>query len=182
MSLQEINTLEYNVADLALNIIQIKKQVSSNSNPDELFKTIKTCKNRADKIVNMIYETFGYAEFEPLFQLICQVSGVTKKKMLQEKKNRDVKYLIPRQIHIALLHTTHKLSLAKTGELFYDKDHATVLHAIKSVNNFLDTDPDYREKYKSVFQAAYKKNNDTASKLHINYIIPKNEKTKYIRI
>jgi len=182
MNLQEINTLQYEAVDLALNIIQIKEQIVSGGGSDELFKTIETCKNRAEEIVNKIYKTFGYSEFEPLFQLLCQVSGVTKKEMLQQKKNRDDKYLIPRQIHLAILHTTHKLSQAKAGKLFYDKDHTTVLHAIKSVNNFLDTDPDYREKYRPVFEAAYEKNKDTAKKLHIDYIIPKNENTRQIRI
>jgi len=51
MNLQEINTLQYEAEDLALNIIQIKEQIVSNGKSDELFKTIETCKNRAEEIV-----------------------------------------------------------------------------------------------------------------------------------
>ncbi|MCF8299358.1 MAG: hypothetical protein K9J13_17550 [Saprospiraceae bacterium] len=178
MDLQKIDILQSDLVDLALDIIKIKEQFSSNGKSDEMFKTVETCKNRAEKIINKIYETFGYAEFEPLFQLICRVSGVTKDAMLKQKKNREDEFLIPRQIHLSLLHTTHKLTLAEAGKLFYDKDHVTVMNAIKSVNNFLDTDPDYREKYRPVFKAAYEKNNDTARKLHIDYVITNDENTR----
>ncbi|MCE5329387.1 hypothetical protein LLG07_03510 [bacterium] len=42
------------------------------------------------------------------------------------------------------------LSLAEIGRLFNDKDHATVLHACKSVQNQIDIYPDYREEMKEI--------------------------------
>ena len=43
-----------------------------------------------------------------------------------------------------------KLSYSEVGELFNGKDHATVIHACKSVQNQIDIYPDYREEMEEI--------------------------------
>ena len=41
-------------------------------------------------------------------------------------------------------------SLSHIGKRFGGRDHATVLHSIKTVNNLMDTDPEYKRKVRAV--------------------------------
>jgi len=43
-----------------------------------------------------------------------------------------------------------KLSYSEVGELFNGKDHATVIHACKSVQNQMDVYPNYRKKLNEI--------------------------------
>ncbi len=47
------------------------------------------------------------------------------------------------------METQKNWSLAEVGEEIGEKDHATVLHAIKTVNNLRETDRAYNDKYRS---------------------------------
>lgn len=50
-----------------------------------------------------------------------------------------------RQIAMLLSKSMTKLSVAKIGQQIGKKDHATVLHACKTINNLIDTDKQIRE-------------------------------------
>jgi len=178
MDLQKIDTLQKNIVDLALKIMHTRDKFLSNGKSDEMFKTVEECKNRAKDIVNNIYDAFGYSELDPIFEKICNVVGVSKEEMIFNKNNRESEYCIPRQVHLALLHVTYNLSQAKAGKLYYGKDHASVNHSIKTVNNLLDTDREFREKYRPVFEKVYNDNPYTIKKLNINYIKNGHENAK----
>lgn len=65
-------------------------------------------------------------------------------KTLQSKtlKRKDVQ---ARQTEMYFARKYTKLSLAKIGQRFGLKDHGTVLHAIKTINNLIDTDKNVRK-------------------------------------
>jgi hypothetical protein len=54
-------------------------------------------------------------------------------------KTRKREYVYARQICMFLIKKHTKRSLASIGELFGDKDHATVLHAVKTIFNLAQT-------------------------------------------
>ena len=182
MDLRKIDTLQNDLVNLVLKIMSTRDKYLSDGKSDEMFKTVTECKNKARNIVNNIYGAFGYSELDPIFEKICEVIGINKEEMIANKNNRAPEYCIPRQVHIAVLHLAYGLSQSKAGKLYYGKDHATVIHSIKTVNNLIDTDLGFREKYRPVFEQAI---NDSKikkikiTKLHIDYAIPEeNENTK----
>lgn len=68
--------------------------------------------------------------------------------------DRHGDFVIARHISMYYIKDKCKLSLAKTGEFFEGKngckDHATVLHAIKSVNDQVETDRYFRRVFNEI--------------------------------
>jgi hypothetical protein len=64
-----------------------------------------------------------------------------------ESKTRDHDIVKARQQSMYFAKELTKVSLAKIGLINGGKDHATVLHAVKTVNNMLDTDKNYKEEF-----------------------------------
>jgi len=67
----------------------------------------------------------------------------------RDRKDRHRELVSARQISMFYLKQNTKLSLAQIGAMFR-KDHATVLHSIKTVNNLADTDKCYRQDLKAI--------------------------------
>jgi len=57
---------------------------------------------------------------------------------------RKQEIVTPRQIAMYLCRRYTKLSSGKIGKEIGGKDHATVLHGIKKINNLLDTDKSFK--------------------------------------
>lgn len=55
-----------------------------------------------------------------------------------------------RQTAMNLLKTKLPLSLKKVGTFFGNRDHSTVLHSMYAVDNYLFTDPKYRQLYNNI--------------------------------
>ena len=58
-------------------------------------------------------------------------------------KVRDHEIVLSRQVSMYYIKKYTKQSLAGIGS-YFQKDHATILHAIKTVNNYIDTDKKFR--------------------------------------
>ena len=67
----------------------------------------------------------------------------------RDKKCRQRELVSARQISMFYLKQNTKLSLAQIGSMFR-KDHATVVYAIKTVNNLAQVDRDYRQDLKAI--------------------------------
>jgi chromosomal replication initiator protein len=59
------------------------------------------------------------------------------------KGGRTKQLALARQVAMYVLRTTLSLSLKEIGSLFDDKDHTTVMHAIKRVNELRTNDPGF---------------------------------------
>lgn len=65
-----------------------------------------------------------------------------------DKKSRKREIIEPRQIaHKIIKDKTIKMSLREVGAEVGGKKHDCVLHSIKTVNNMIDTDKEYKERY-----------------------------------
>lgn len=77
--------------------------------------------------------------------------------MLKNFKSRKRELVEARQVVMASYynafanHKRYPISLTIAGNVYY-KDHATVIHAVKTVSNLIDTDPAYVEKYSEVWR------------------------------
>jgi len=104
-----------------------------------------------------------------LFGLICDISGIQQRELLDTKKCQKREYVIPRQVHMAVLHTVFDLSLADSGYI-YEKNHSTVLHSLNTVNDLLEVDMEFRNKYIKVWQFCLKQNKFSIKKLNLNWL------------
>ena len=90
---------------------------------------------------------------DDILETICNCVGITKSDLKTNTRKREMAQ--SRQMHMAirfLLIKEEKESLAKVGAI-YNKDHATVLHAIKTVKNALNGfDIPFRERYRKAWE------------------------------
>lgn len=67
-------------------------------------------------------------------------------------KRRTKDLTVPRQVAMYLIKETLGMSLARIGETFGGRDHSTVIHSIRKVEEDMERDPDFR----SLVEAARK--------------------------
>ncbi len=67
------------------------------------------------------------------------------------KKNKKSKIIEARQVAMYLIRKTTHLTLTGIGELF-NRNHATVIHACKVVENYRETDKNFNEKFNDLFK------------------------------
>lgn len=106
--------------------------------------------------------------------LIHKCSGISMEDALINKHNKELVYLIPRNLHMSLLNKTFGISFQKCGDI-YNKNSATVMNSVKTIRNFFQTDSDFREKYNDVFQHCIEFDHFMNSTKTIDYL---NEKSK----
>jgi chromosomal replication initiation ATPase DnaA len=86
-----------------------------------------------------------------IFNTVCKIFNKDPNEVLLNNKIRKREYVTIRQITMTLFVLKLKFSLNAAGAYFSDKDHTTVLHAIKTVKNILDTDQEFRKKVGYLF-------------------------------
>jgi chromosomal replication initiator protein len=60
-------------------------------------------------------------------------------------KRRTKDLMIPRQVAMYLIRETLDTSLVRIGEFFGGRDHSTVIHSIRKVEEEMERDPVFRE-------------------------------------
>lgn len=82
--------------------------------------------------------------------------GVSKSKVVADtRKNESVR---PRQVVMQYLCYNSKLALNDIAKALGRKNHATVIHAKKIIDGFLEVDKDFRMKYNYFYEMANDKN------------------------
>jgi len=77
---------------------------------------------------------------------IAEMEGTTIQEIYLTRKKRDRELVFVRQLCMAFAKKYSSASLSQIGAYVGDKDHATVLHAIKTISNLYDTDKEVRIK------------------------------------
>lgn len=85
---------------------------------------------------------------ENIIQCVQSIFGIDNKTFNSKTRKKEVVFARQAAMHLCKKHTTQ--SVSRIGTLVGGRDHATVLHALKSVDNLLSTDNDFKEKYESV--------------------------------
>jgi hypothetical protein len=99
--------------------------------------------------------------FEVVREVICQGEGIDPKILIGTLKVRKRELVFTRQAIFYFMRELTKESLAQIGA-YYSKDHATVLHACKVINDLAETDRSiglkikiYREKIRMGLEFEY---------------------------
>ncbi|MEG1553490.1 MAG: chromosomal replication initiator protein DnaA [Rikenellaceae bacterium] len=80
---------------------------------------------------------------ETIQQVVCEAFSVSKKDFFSTKRTKEV--ALARQVAMCITKENTTMSLKAIGQALGGKSHATVLHAIKTVSNLIETDADLKK-------------------------------------
>jgi hypothetical protein len=99
---------------------------------------MKKNKNSLAEMIMLSNSTHNLRISDYIIKLTCKYYNVEEGLMKQKTRKREICF--PRQVAMYLIKDSTNLSLKSIGDLFNGKDHATVLHSFRTVNNIIDTD------------------------------------------
>ena len=76
-------------------------------------------------------------------ECVCEEKKITPFQMNLNSRKREI--VLPRQMAMFFSRKYTKESLYNIGSFYGDKDHATVLAAIKAINNLSETNREFRK-------------------------------------
>jgi chromosomal replication initiator protein len=79
-----------------------------------------------------------------IIKVTAESYNLTPEEILSKKRTQDI--ALTRQVAMYLSRMLTDLSLPKIGEEFGGRDHTTVLHAFKKINNLLAEDSDFKNR------------------------------------
>ena len=83
-----------------------------------------------------------------IFKLVCDFRGIPIEKAYSKTRKREI--VECRQIAMTISMELIKATLQEIGQNIGGKDHATVLHAKKTIKNLCDTNKKFKHDYESI--------------------------------
>ncbi len=80
---------------------------------------------------------------ERIRELVARRWRVRPEALSSKRRTKDL--TVPRQVAMFLIKEALDTSLVRIGELFGGRDHSTVIHSIRKVEEEMERDPDFRE-------------------------------------
>ncbi len=124
-----------NVRELEGALISLLAQSSLNNK----IITLDLARQMIDKFVK---NTSREISIDFIQKIVCDYFNISVDKIASKTRKRDV--VQARQMAMYFSKKLTKSSLASIGNQCGNKDHATVLHACKTVSNLIDTDKSYK--------------------------------------
>jgi chromosomal replication initiator protein len=93
-------------------------------------------------IERFVSNTTQEVSVEYIVNVVCNNMNITTEDFYSKSKKREI--VQARQLAMYFSKKYTKLSLAMIGQQCGGRDHATVIHALKTVSNLLDTDKKFR--------------------------------------
>ncbi|MCK9254866.1 MAG: chromosomal replication initiator protein DnaA [Bacteroidales bacterium] len=134
--------LEYIASHITNNIRELEGALISLLAQSTLNKkeiTLELAKNMIDKLVK---STRREVSIDYIQKVVCNYFSMPVETLASKTRKREI--VQARQIAMYFAKTMTKSSLAAIGSAIGNKDHATVLHAFKTVNNLIDTDKKFK--------------------------------------
>ncbi len=85
---------------------------------------------------------------ENILNLVIGTFGVDMKSINSKSRKREIVLARQAAMYLCKQYTTQ--SVSRIGTIVGGRDHATVLHAIKNVDDLLQTDPEFKRKFDAV--------------------------------
>jgi len=80
---------------------------------------------------------------ERIRELVARRWRVREEALASKRRTKDI--TVPRQVAMYLIKETLGISLVRIGELFGGRDHSTVIHSIRKVEEDMQRDPAFRQ-------------------------------------
>jgi len=107
--------------------------------------TLELAKQMIDRLVKNSKKEISVDYIQ---KVVCDYFSLSPDLLQSKTRKREI--VQARQIAMYFSKTMTKSSLASIGALIGGKDHATVLHACKTVNNLMDTDKRFKGQIESI--------------------------------
>ncbi|MDR1878519.1 MAG: chromosomal replication initiator protein DnaA [Bacteroidales bacterium] len=140
--------VEYLATRIVTNVREIEGAIISILAQSSLNKkkiTVELARQMIDKFVS---NTTHDISIDYIQKVVCDYNKTNVSTLFSLSRKRDV--VLIRQISMYFSKKYTKFSLAQIGLQCGNKDHATVLHACRTVENLIKTNPDFREKMEEI--------------------------------
>ena len=135
--------LEYIASHVANNVRELEGALVSLLAQSMLNKREITLELAAKLINKLVKNSKRELSIEYISKVVCDYFNMTVEALQAKTRKREI--VQARQIAMYFSKSLTKYSLASIGAQIGSKDHATVLHACKTVNNLKDTDKNFRQ-------------------------------------
>ena len=135
--------LEYIASHVSNNVRELEGALVSLLAQSMLNKREITLELTAKLINKLVKNSKRELSIEYISKVVCDYFSMTVDALQAKTRKREI--VQARQIAMYFSKSLTKYSLASIGAQIGSKDHATVLHACKTVNNLKDTDKNFRQ-------------------------------------
>ncbi|WP_372950434.1 chromosomal replication initiator protein DnaA [Mariniphaga sp.] len=135
--------LEYIASHVTNNVRELEGALVSLLAQSMLNKREITLDLTAKLINKLVKNSRRELSIEYISKVVCDYFNMSVESLQTKTRKREI--VQARQITMYFSKTLTKYSLASIGAQIGNKDHATVLHACKTVNNLKDTDKNFRQ-------------------------------------
>ncbi|MFC2104396.1 chromosomal replication initiator protein DnaA [Bacteroidota bacterium] len=140
--------IEYIASHITTNIRELEGALISLLAQSTLNKkeiTLELAKQMIDRLVKNSKKEISVDYIQ---KVVCDYFSLSADLLQSKTRKREI--VQARQIAMYFSKALTKSSLASIGALIGGKDHATVLHACKTVNNLMDTDKRFKSQIESI--------------------------------
>ncbi|SHE66019.1 chromosomal replication initiator protein DnaA [Mariniphaga anaerophila] len=135
--------MEYIASHVTNNVRELEGALVSLLAQSMLNKREITLDLTAKLINKLVKNSRRELSIEYISKVVCDYFNMPVESLQTKTRKREI--VQARQITMYFSKTLTKYSLASIGAQIGNKDHATVLHACKTVNNLKDTDKNFRQ-------------------------------------
>src|SRR6056297_734687 len=140
--------VDYIASNITINIRELEGALISLLAQSTLNKkeiTLELARQVIDKLVKNSKKEISVDYIQ---KVVCDYFNISPDQLHSKTRKREI--VQARQIAMFFSKSLTKSSLASIGSQIGGKDHATVLHACKTVNNLIDTDKRFKQTIKNI--------------------------------
>lgn len=153
ITISNVNDLyENDINEINKYIEEIQRQQSINNNYSSNHDSLEVHYTSAPGIDKLVKKVIT---IEFILKKVCEYFGLNPDIVLTNTRKREI--VMARQVAmyfsdemLRFKYNINSLSLEYIGAKIGGKDHATVLHAIKTVNNLCDTDKKFKKQVEEI--------------------------------
>ncbi len=136
------DVLEYIASHITNNVRELEGALVSLLAQSTLNKKEITLELASEMINKLVKSSIKELSVDYISKVVCDYFNLPVNQLQTKTRKREI--VQARQLAMYFSKNLTKSSLASIGSQIGNKDHATVLHACKTVNNLIDTDKSFR--------------------------------------
>lgn len=140
--------IDYIASNIVNNIRELEGALISLLAQSTLNKKEITLELASEMIDKLVKSTKKEISIDYIQKIVCEYFGLPADVLQTKTRKREI--VQARQIAMFFSKSLTKSSLSTIGSIIGGKDHATVLHACKTVNNLMDTDKRFKSQIEDI--------------------------------
>lgn len=140
--------IEYIASNITNNIRELEGALISLLAQSTLNKKDITLELTSEMVDKLVKSTRKEISIDYIQKIVCEYFGLPSDVLQTKTRKREI--VQARQIAMYFSKSMTKSSLSTIGSVIGGKDHATVLHACKTVNNLKDTDKRFKSQIEDI--------------------------------